>query len=151
MTLAVQIRPATAADLPWLLEQVVAFDRFYGARRSLLPPTVEKAEAKLAYLIGHVFLIAEDAARGPLGFIAGIVAPHWMSEREQLSEILWWVDEPFRGSRAGLLLLNAFVAKGRALGCDVVMSLENNSPVNHETLFRRGFCAKETAFILEAD
>lgn len=145
-----RVRTATPADVPWLLEQVVRFDRFYGAQRSLLPPTMDVAEAKLLQLIEHVFLIAEDVDRGRLGFIAGLVVPHFFSDRETLSEILWWVDEPFRGSRAGLMLLNAFVAYGRERSLDVIMTLEDVSPVNPETLLRRGFRAKETNFLLEA-
>lgn len=149
---AMRVRTATPADVPWLLEQVVRFDQFYGARRSLLPPTMDVAEQKLTFLIeSHVFLIAEDVDRGPMGFIAGVIVPHFFSDRSTLSEVLWWVDEPFRGSRAGLLLLNAFVAHGRALLLDVIMTLEDVSPVNPETLLRRGFRAKETNYLLEAD
>ena len=142
------VRPAVAADMPWILEQLHAFDQFFGSSRSLFP-SMEQAELKLAFLIEHhVFLVAEH---GELqGFIAGMVGPSFFNDAHiYLTELFWWVAPEHRGSRAGLALLNAFVAKGRELADWVVMTLEAESPVNPETLTRRGFRPKETNFLLE--
>jgi hypothetical protein len=145
------IRKATVADMPWLLEQLAAFDRFFGSSRSMFPPSMDVAEQKLHYLINdHVFMIAEEAEYGPVGFIAGFQHEDFLSLRPRLTELFWWVAEPYRRSRAGLLLLNAFIAYGRTLGADIAMSLLSGSPVNVDTLTRRGFVPKETSYLLEA-
>lgn len=143
------VRPATAADMPWILEQLVAFDEFFGSSRSFFP-SEESAEAKLAFLIEqHVVLVAERA--GELqGFIAGLLSGSFYNETViQLTELFWWVAEAHRGSRAALVLLNAFTAVGTARAHQVIMSLEDTSPVNPETLLRRGYRPKETSFLLE--
>lgn len=145
-----RIRNATLGDVPWLLEQLVALDRSVGVARSFFPPTLDAAERKVAWLVvAHPFFVAEEAERGRLGFLAGLLAPHLFSDRPTLSTIFWWVDEPFRGSRAGLLLLNHFVRFGREQGADVIVTLAETTPVNPDTLERRGFRAQETQYVME--
>lgn len=143
------VRPASRGDMPWLLDQCRAFARFFGSARSLFPDE-PVAEATLDMLITHgVFFVAEDA-RGPAGFIVGLVAPHWMNPRIlTLNELLWWVQEDRRGSSAGSRLLDAFVRHGRAHADWIVFTLEAGSPVKHETLERHGFALHERNFLLE--
>ncbi len=145
------VRSATAADMPWILAQLEAFDQFFGSSRSLFP-SMEMAEAKLAWLVDqHVVLIAERADERQ-GFIAGLLQPSFYNDDVvQLTELFWWVAPEHRGGRAGLVLLNAFTAIGHARAHQVVMSLEDTSPVNPETLERRGYRPKETSFLLEVN
>lgn len=147
---AVWLRSAQPEDVPWLWAQLVDFSHHYPARRSLLPADRDAAERKLVGLImEHVVLLAIKDER-PVGFIAGTLAPHWFNPAIQvLSELFWWVPERCRGTRAGALLFNAFVQEGLARADWVVMTLESNSPVRHETLTKRGFRATETNFLLE--
>lgn len=143
------VRPATAADTPWILEQLVAFDKFFGSSRSLFP-SIEAAEAKLAFLVEHhVFLVAEHGDERQ-GFIGGLLGPSFFNDDVvQLTELFWWVAPEHRGTRAGLVLLNAFIAIGQLRADHVVMTLEDQSPVNPATLERRGFRPKETSYLLE--
>ena len=143
------VRPASPADIPWLLEQLQAFDRFFGAARSLFP-TMDYAESVLRGLIAdQVFLIA-DNDHGPVGFIAGFVTAHVLNPAiTVMSELFWWVAPDARGSRAGAALLTAFLAIGKMRSDWIVMTLEAESPVNPATLLSRGFRVKETAYLLE--
>ena len=146
----ITVRPATLTDLPWLLRELQSFDQFFDSSRSLFPD-LETAEAIVSeFVTKHLFLVAQGRD-GCLGFIAGIVGPHpYNPALTYLSETFWWVTPQFRGSRAGLTLLNAFVMTGKQLQVDaIVMTLESDSPVNPETLTRRGFRPKETNYLLE--
>lgn len=147
--MSVTVRPAESADVPWLLTELRAFDRFFGAARSLFP-TDEQAETTLRWLIAeHVVFVASDVT-GPVGFIAGTLGPHFFNPTlTYLSELFWWVTESARGSRAGALLLSAFLAYGKQHADCVVMTLEDASPVNPTSLLSRGFRLKETSYLLE--
>lgn len=148
--MSITVRRAIASDIPWLLGQLHEFDVFFGSSRSLYPDP-ETAEAIVSGLVAeHPFYIAENE-REPIGFIAGAVHAHpFNPSLRVLSEMFWWVAQPFRGSRAGHLLLREFIAFGKANADWIVMTLEHESPVNPETLTRRGFRPKETSYLLES-
>lgn len=150
---AVTVRAATPEDVPWLLEQLRAFDRFFGARRSLFPDENTALQVLTGLLDAHVFLVAEqhaDLDARPVGFLCGTLAGHPFNPTIRvLSEVFWWVAPEHRGSRAGLLLLDAFLAEGRARADWIVFSLETKSPVREATLTRRGFARYETSYLLE--
>lgn len=145
------IRRATVDDIPWLLLQLRAFYKFFGeTKKELFPPGAE-AERKLKLIIGeHLILIAEKPGVGPIGMIGGLVSPHMFNDSIlTLSELFWWVDEGHRRSTAGLRLLDAFVEWGREHVDWITFALEHNSPVRPETLYRRGFQPRESAFLME--
>lgn len=145
------VRHATPADAPWILEQLLAFDKFFGSSRSLFP-SIEAAEGKLAYLLAHHVVLVAESGVELQGFIVGLLGPSFYNDDVvQLTELFWWVSPEHRGTRAALLLLNAFVAVGKARAHQVIMTLEDNSPVNPVTLERRGFRPKETNFLFEVD
>lgn len=141
--------------MPWILEQLRAFDRFFGARRSLFPDE-DYATTQLRQLIasGPFFVADEQLPKGEpiacIGFIAGFVAPHFMNPSlHVLNELFWWVDASFRGSSAGARLLDAFLAYGREHADWIVFTLEAKSPVNPATLERKGFHLHERSYLLE--
>ena len=152
--MSITVRPATPADVPWILAELRAFDRFFGAVHSLVPADPAYATTQLHGLIrDHLFLVAvrnaEDEAT-PVGFIAGLLGPHFFNPGLQvLTELFWWVPVAERGSRAGAHLLSAYLAYGRAHADWVHMTLEEHSPVNPETLERRGFRRTERHYLLE--
>lgn len=149
-TPAIAVRSATAEDIPWLLEQLQAFSDFYGTQRALYPGDAAAVQI-LAQLMGdgHPFFIA-DRGGWRLGFIVGVRTPHWLNPAIVcVKELFWWVDPEHRGSRAGLLLLDHYRAYGVANATWVGMTLEHDSPVNPQTLMRRGFVPKETEYLLE--
>lgn len=147
----ISVRPAGLDDLPWLLEQLLAFDKFVGSSRSLFP-TLDVAEDIVSGLVlNHPFFIAQNAS-GPIGFIAGMLTPHYLNPSiTVLAELFWWVPEEHRGSRAGALLLAELLAVGRRCADQIIMTLETESPVAPRSLINRGFREKETSYLLEVN
>lgn len=146
----INIRRATPADIPWLATQLESFDQFFAWERPIFD-SAYVLECFLPKLVDeHVVLLAERGDER-LGFIAGLRSPHLFNPAIMtLMELFWWVPEEHRGTRAGLMLLNAFTEHGAATADWVSMSLEHNSPVREETLTRRGYRMKERAYLLEA-
>lgn len=152
--MTIRVRKARFEDVPWLLEQLRAFSAFFGTERPVFPTDALRARSFIERLIHqHPFYVATcgDAPHTfPVGFIAGALAPHpYNPEIRQLTEMFWWVDPMYRGTRAGSMLLDAFLEEGRQRAHWVVMTLEHNSPVNDETLTRRGFKHMSRDFLLE--
>lgn len=151
----ISVRRAVAADAPWLLTQLRAFSDFFGTTKPLFPDDAT-ADALLTALLAHPFYVAEKASLfhgvdpKPIGFICGTLAPHPFNPAiTVLSEVFWWVDEANRLGRAGHLLLEAFLRVGREHADWIVFSLEAKSPVNPETLTKRGFHLHESSYLLE--
>lgn len=145
----IQVRRATADDVPWLVSQLRDFSEFFGTKRPLFDDPAFATRGITAMVMDHlVFVAFQDDI--PVGFIAGYVTPHPFNPSiRSLIETFWWVDEAHRGSRAGLSLLNTFVAWGRANADWVMCSLEARSPVKDDVLLKRGFRLQERNFLLE--
>ena len=95
---------------------------------------------------GTVFVAMKD--NEPVGAIAGIVTPSlYNPDIKVCSELFWYVLPEFRSSRAGLLLLNAFIARGAELADETTLSLLASSSVYDRTLEKRGFVFIESGFI----
>jgi hypothetical protein len=104
--MSIAVRTAVAADVAWLLQQLAHFDAFFGSSRSLFPDEAYAVETLTKLIATEPFFIAADA-RGPVGFIAGLLTPHLLNPSIRvLSELFWWVVPEARGSRAGFLLLS---------------------------------------------
>jgi hypothetical protein len=105
--------------------------------------------AKLTQIVmqqGTAFVVMKD--NKPVGAIAGIVIPSlYNPDIKVCSELFWYVLPEFRSSRAGLLLLNAFVARGAELADETTLSLLASSLVYDKTLEKRGFIFIESGFI----
>jgi RimJ/RimL family protein N-acetyltransferase len=149
------IRRADPTDIPWLLEQMRAFDDFFGARHRLFP-TEEIARAFLTALIddeGQPFFIAQNDVR--TGFIGGTIGPHYLNpDLLVLSELFWWVVPKFRGSSTGGRLLIEFEEFGRRRGAHLIcMTLEKRTIdeglIDPKSLIARGYIEKERAYLLE--
>lgn len=147
--MAFAVRRARSSDVPHLLPKLERFAQFFGGKHSLFP-SMETAEAIITGLITtHPFWVAESGEK-VVGFIGGVLLPHnFNPDVTVLQELFWWVDEEHRGTRAGKLLLNAYVEYGRANAHMVVMTLEHDSPVNPASLERMGFRVKEHNYMLE--
>ena len=146
----ITVRAATYEDLDWLCGQLKEFARTYSTEHCLYG-SEETVRGRLRFFIdGHVLLIAEREGFGPVGLIGGVVTPHLFNpDIRLLAEMFWWVDEAHRGTRAGLMLLNAFTDWGKTHADWITFSLETHSPVKVETLVKRGFKVKETGFLYE--
>lgn len=145
----VEVRRATLTDIPWLLIQIAAFEKFAGFKRKLMADKAHARRVLAGMISNHVVLIAHKG-RERQGFIAGFDQPHpFNPDIRVLTEAFWWVDERSRGSRAGAMLLMEFEILGRAVADWIIFSLEHHSPV-HETHFtKRGFRLVEKAYLLE--
>jgi RimJ/RimL family protein N-acetyltransferase len=150
----VSARVARLGDVPWLLDQLRAFDRFYGTRAPLFPEE-EQARAFLANAIGDwdkfLFLIAEHELAS-VGFIAGWFYPHPYNPRIRvLGEVFWWVAPEYRGTMAAGRLLDRYVNEGRKRADWITITLEAKSPVDPRGLEKRGFRLHETTYLLEVE
>jgi predicted N-acetyltransferase YhbS len=145
------IRPATSDDLPWLIEQVREFAKFNNTKFFIFP-SEEKARAGLIRMMeGHFMRIAEKDGKS-VGFIAAWWVMHpYNDELPLLSETFWWVAPEHRQGRAGLMLLDEFVAFAKEHVKWATFSLLENSPVNERVLLKRGFRKHETAYLLEIE
>ena len=150
----IRTRRAALTDVTQLLPHLRAFAAFAGHRHCLYPGDGEAA-VKVAHLIrDHFFCVAEDVQVNQptqlIGFIAGLLVPHWMNEEViVLDELFWWVDPDHRGSKAGLMLLKEYCDFGEANAHQMTMTLENESPVKPETLQRFGLMQHERVFLKE--
>lgn len=150
----IHIRAPDRHDVPWLAEQMRAFDNFFNGQHSLLPSEPGGLEARLLGFIDnpdtYPWWIAERRSRGPVGFIGGIMHPHFFNPSLRvLTEMFWWVEPNERNTRAGYRLLQIFTLFGRANADMTVMTLEAESPVHFRTLEHFGYRVKETNFMLE--
>jgi hypothetical protein len=97
--------------------------------------------------LGPCFIAERD---GPVGFVSGMLAAHpYNPALTVLTEMFWWVAPEARGSRAGLLLLDAFLAYGERNADWIIFTLEHHSPVNERTLTKRGFHLHERSYLYE--
>ena len=144
------IRRASLDDIDWLLGQLQDFAAVYGTKRSLFP-TGEHARAGVKMLVeNHLVLVAQDLEAGNVGFIAGYVLAHpYNPALRILQEAFWWVAPEHRGTRAGLLLLEEFVAWGRENVDWVTCAIEAESPIDERCLTKRGFRLHERSYLLE--
>lgn len=148
------VRRADPTDIPWLLEQLRDFDRFFGSKHTLMPERDEASVVLMALITEHVFLIAAQKGGPRIGFIAGTLAPHpFRRQLRVLTEIFWWVAPPYRGTAAGAHLLLEFEHVGRQQADWVVMSLEertiSDGLVDPSSLERRGYLPRERSYLLE--
>jgi len=145
------VRIATLLDKEWMLEELKAFSNSYQTKYELFPKSNDDADLFLTNLINNgVTLISETDEGERTGLIAGVLAPHYFNkELITLSELFWWVSEKHRGSRAGLMLYNAFMEKGKELSNWIVFSLKSGSPVNPEFFTKKEFKPLDQSFLLE--
>lgn len=143
-------RPASLRDLPWLLEQLWAFDEFCGTKYSLIPKEEGSATTLLANLIGGTFFRVAEKQDKQVGFICGVLQPHYLNTKIiTFTELFWWVLPEFRNGRAGIMLFEEFREFGIQHAHWIVVNLEYESPVKSESLLKRGFRLKERTFLLE--
>ena len=153
----IRIRPAVAADVPWIWGQLHEFDAVFPARTSLMPcPEYGDAMLRQLVSVGPFFMAVDIYADGvelveePAGFIAGMVAPHWMNPDVQvLTELLWWVAPDYRGSSAAARLLRSFVDYGKANAEWTLCTIGKETPVNPRSFERLGLAPIEATYLLE--
>lgn len=149
--MSLTIRRAATEDVPYLLDQLQRFDQFFGAGRSLYPDDATATAILSGLIKTQPFWVAfhDDLL---IGFIGGALAAHpFNPDLVVLSELFWWVDEAYRGSKAGLELLTTFIDHGQQHADWIVMTLEHESPISDRCLLKRGFRPKEHTYLLEVE
>lgn len=143
------IRDANLNDLDKLLSELKSFASFYGTKLSLFGDVGYSKSALSAMIQDHLFLVCEKED-DIVGFISGLRSPHiYNPEIKVITESFWWVNEEYRGSRAGLKLLDSFIERAKQEADWVICTLEDNSPVRDDVFIRRGFRPVERSFLLE--
>ena len=146
----VRVRRATSEDIEWLVTELRKFAEFFGSKHSLVGDETFWRDGLTVMVNQHVVFISETDADGRVGLIAGYLVGHPFNPKIRLlSEAFWWVSEKYRMSRAGLLLLNAFVEHGEKHADWITMALETKSPMNEKCLIKRGFHLHERSFLRE--
>ena len=144
------VRPAQLEDIQWMLPQLENFSDFYGTHHQLFGTAESSAQVVQFMIEKHVVFVCERSDVGPIGFISGFVNPHiYNPDMNVLTEAWWWVLPEFRGTKAGLLLLNSFTEWGKENVDWITFALPHHSPANDACLLRRGYKLQEKTFLLE--
>jgi RimJ/RimL family protein N-acetyltransferase len=145
------VRSARTTDLPWLVPQLLAF---LGSVSLPLRPSEDYVRQAVGKLMDTgVVLVAENESGKLMGTIGGTISFHLFDpDRLVLAELWWWVAPEYRGSSAGLRLIQAFRERGLQDVDLVTMStLETTHPGVGEHLERMGFQRREQAYILDVE
>lgn len=151
----IRIRTAKNEDVTWMIPELRKFAAFAQNKYSLFPEDESYIRKGFENLIlNHIVLVAEsfnaDGTSEGIGFIAGMYSAHAFNPALQtLIEMFWWVKEEFRKCSAGIRLLNEFDAIGTKTANWIIFTLETVSPVNEDTLLKRGFRLKERNYLKE--
>lgn len=147
--MSLTVRFAKLNDVEWICGELKKFSEFFGSKIPLYDDR-EQAENVVSNMIKHhPFWIACQDDK-PIGFISGYLTPHpYNSKLKQLSETFWWVRPESRGTAAGKMLLETFIAFGKDNADWVSFTLEEKSPVKDSCLTKRGFKLVERAYLME--
>lgn len=138
-------------DIPAISKELLEFSDCYSTK---LPPykDAETSEKILKNMIeNHLFYVAltEDSLE-LVGFIAGFVCDHiYNPDIKTLAEAFWWTRPEHRRSGAGLLLLEAYENWGKKNVDWILMTIEEDTPIDDKLFLNRGFRMKEKSYILE--
>ncbi len=146
----VNVRRAGEGDIPWLESELLEFSKSIGTKHSLFPTDEKARRDSLNLFMGnHLFLVAERGEE-PLGFIVGFLIPHPFNQKlHVLTEALWWVPPRHRGSRAGVMLLDAFVDWGKEKADWIYFAIHRTTRMYDRALRKRGFRYEQTQYLLE--
>ena len=145
----VAVREGRPEDLDWIIVQLRALSKFFGTRTPLFKDEEFARQSMLAIMERHFCRVAEaDGQR--VGLIAGLVTPHVLNpDVKVLCETFWWVVEGPHAARAGMMLMNEFVAWGREHVHWITFSLQEHKPVGAGVLERSGFHLHERTYLME--
>jgi GNAT superfamily N-acetyltransferase len=147
------VRDGNSEDVPWLLEQLREFAAFFGSKHSLFDEEYAR-EYLPQFIDSSLFLVAESDEGRRSGFLGAYITRHPYNPRIDpiLSEAFFWVERSHRGGRAAVMLLDAYIEYGKAIGCKWIgFTLETRSPMHEEHLIKRGFHKQESSYLMELD
>lgn len=112
----VRVRDATPDDAPALMRLARAF---YDAALAGggIPFDARSAARNFVAMMGQRLLIVAEVDGALVGVVGGASGPYLCNDAYHVgSEVLWWVDPPYRKTGAGLALLDAIEERARELG-----------------------------------
>jgi hypothetical protein len=136
----------TEADMQWFVETAaVNMLRDEVQREELIDVDTLYKLAQMGLETQTAFVAKVDGVC--VGAIGGLLLPNIFNPRlSTLAEVFWYVLPEHRQSRAGLLLLNAFTARGVEVADETTLCLLGSSEIKMKTLEKRGFYLGEFAF-----
>lgn len=151
----IEIRPASEGDLDWLVGELREFDRFYQTKKRLFGDEKIVREKVLEIIAGHICLIAERSGDGGaqrIGFIAGLLCPHFYNpDIRVLSQLFWWVLPGERKTLAASMLMDEFLRIGRPHADWITFNMSPWTPVKPTSFVRRGFTISDQVYLLEVE
>jgi hypothetical protein len=150
-TMQVTVRRAEAKDSRFIIDELRKFSEFFGTKKRLFGDDKYVFDGLMDMVTNHVMMVAEDADGSLMGFIGGYLLKHpYNPEITVLQEAFFWVTPERRRSRAGALLLRAFIDHGRQHATWITFALvEEKSEMREEHLTSLGFRLHERSYLME--
>lgn len=140
-------------DIPDILNELRAFSDFYKTKMPMFRDVDHSTKVITDMINDHSFYVAvkhHEEIFETVGFIAGYMFPHiYNPDIKTLVESFWWVRPEHRRSGAGLMLLDTYIEFGKKNADWVIMTIEDETPIDPKLLIDRGFRLKETNYIME--
>lgn len=144
------LRRAEASDIAWLMIQLREFSQFIETEYQLYGDDEYTKNGLQLLIEKHYLNIATTHEGKPVGFMAGYFNPHLFNPSiTVLCELFWWVIPEYRQTRAGAMLMNAFIDFGKKNAQWISFSLNRFTEVNERSLVKRGFHLHEKTYLLE--
>ena len=139
--------------MPEILNELKSFSDFYGTKKPMYGNDEHSTKVITDMITSHLFFVAVKNVDGVdtlVGFIAGYLTPHlYNPDIKVLTETFWWTRPEDRRSGIGLMLLDKYVEYGKKHTDWVLMTIEDETPIDPKLLTERGFRVKETNYIME--
>lgn len=146
------LRLAVPADLPKIIEMARKFQEI--SPYNSLSFSEELCNNLFEqYLMGDktsLIIIVSEQDGSPRGMIIGLAAPGLFSEDKMATEIAWWMDLEYRGSRDSLLMIDAYQEWAKRVGSRIVQVAMLDEVTDLSKFYlKRGFKQAERSFIKE--
>ncbi len=96
----------------------------------------------------QVVVILAEVQDKPIGLLVGSVSELYFSKVKVGGEIIWWVDEEYRKTRAGINLFHAFEYWSTEVGAQVLSGVNTEGTTDVSKFYlRNGYHLAESTFI----
>lgn len=141
------IKPAQPEDTPWIVE-VAAKDMIcneVGRPELYQPDRLDPIVDKIV-IEGTGLICWKDGER--VGMVGGVLTPHYLlPTRILLVEIVWYVENTYRQTRAPYLLMKGYKQLIEDKADEGVFTLLKHSPIKDSSLERLGFSFVEKQYL----
>lgn len=146
----ISLRKLNLGDMEWICSELKTFSEQAGTKLPLMGDVAYIESLIQKFSEEHLFLIADSASMGPMGFLVGMFTPHLFNPKVRTAVlVVWWVSEKFRNSRAGAMLLKRFIEIGKTKADWIILGTSLDCPVKEKTITNLGFTLKEKSYFME--